>query len=152
MSSDNYGGLARLCLFFLILELFFGTELPTALHLLLTWGLSGLLLLAILRRTECGDDREERAARRKWAIGFLLTPILFLSIGFVLPSPWGNVFAGAAGGALVTPGFFPGLVLLLFSLATRGNQLAATSFTKQIPRASVNIPELGDSANPRRDP
>jgi hypothetical protein len=38
-------------LFLLVSALLFGTELPTALHVLLTWGLSGVLLYAILNGT-----------------------------------------------------------------------------------------------------
>jgi hypothetical protein len=145
MSSDNYGGLARVCVFFLIIELFFAPELPRALHLVLTWGLSGALLLAVLRRTESEDDRRERTHRRNWGMGLLLIPIVLSLIGLALPFPWGNVFAGAAGGALVTPGLVPGLVLLLFAIPMRRRK-QTTSFTKPVRRQSATQREPQDQS------
>jgi hypothetical protein len=93
MSSDNYRGLARASLFLLVIGLLLGTGLPNALHLLLSWGLSGLLLFAVLKGTADDDDRVECKARRKWGIGLVLAPTILLVLHVVLADA-ANAWAG----------------------------------------------------------
>jgi hypothetical protein len=127
----EYQGLARFVLFALIAELLLGTSLPRALHLLLSWGLSGLLLFGVLRGTEDDDDQGERKQRRNWAIALLMVPVSLLAIGYALDSVW---LFSVAGGALATPGLFA-IVLLLFARPfNRQSHLEVLSLRKRARR------------------
>jgi hypothetical protein len=125
-SQVNYKGLARVALFMLIAELLLGTKLPTALHLLVSWGLSGLLLFGIFKGTAHNDDQRERKQRRLWGMTLLLVPALLLALGYSIQSLW---LVSAAGGALATPGLF-GIVLLLFAQPFRQSRPEMMSLSK----------------------